>query len=77
MIAGIAILVTLIFIRFQDPGSEANFPKFISLPEGIVPVAFTQTAEWYAIVTSKDQILIFNTNGELFQEIIVKIETKD
>jgi len=74
MIAGITILVTLVFIRFQDATPKAAFPSQISLSDGTTPVAFTQTKDWYAIITEENNILIYDRTGALIQSIPIKIQ---
>lgn len=71
MIAGMVMLIGLFVIRFQDSGID--LPQSITLPDGTQPVAFTQTQGWYAIVTSEDEILIYNLNGELVQKVDVEL----
>lgn len=73
MIGGIIALVTLIFIRFQGEAAPVALPDSITLPDGTRPVAFTQTPEWYAIVTDDYQIMIFDTGGALLQTIKVSV----
>jgi hypothetical protein len=73
MIGGIIVLVTLIFIRFQGEAQPMSLPKSITLPDGARPVAFTQTPEWYAIITDDHHIMVFDINGALFQTIKVTV----
>ncbi|MDM8165006.1 DUF6476 family protein [Roseovarius sp.] len=69
MILGFIVIVVLFVIRFSDAfGPE--LPDVITLPDGTTPTAFTKGADWYAVVTSDDQILIFDLDsGELRQTI--------
>ena len=71
MIAGIAVIAALLIIRLSGPQSPA-LPESISLPEGTRAAAFTATAEWYAVVTDDDRILIYRQDGSLRQEIILE-----
>ena len=71
MIGGIITLVTLIFLRFQDRPASLTLPNSITLPQRNTPVAFTKGAGWYAVVTSSNQILIYDPNGGLLQTIEV------
>ena len=73
MIGGIIALVTLIFIRFQDEANPVALPNSITLPDGTRPVAFTHTRKWYAIITDDDQIMVFDTGGDLVQTIKVLV----
>ena len=72
MIGGIFTLVTLIFIRFQDAPVTVRLPDSITLSDGSAPIAFTKSKDWYAVVTSEGQILMYDLNGVLFQTIDVK-----
>lgn len=68
MIAGFIVLIALLVTRF--PGARGvSLPDAITLPGGTVPVAFTQTADWWAVVTEDDRILIFARDGALIQTV--------
>jgi len=73
MVVGIIVLVTLVFIRFQGEARPMSLPDGITIPDGLRPVAFTQTREWYAIVTDDNHIVFFDKNDILFQTIKIKI----
>ena len=73
MIGGIITLVTLIFMRFQDAPVPLELPESIMLPEGSAPLAFTKSEYWYAVVTSNEQILVYDLNGVLLQTINVEL----
>ena len=73
MIGGIITLVTLIFMRFQDAPIPLGLPESIMLPDGSTPLAYTQSQDWYAVVTNNKQILVYDLNGVLFQTIDVEI----
>jgi len=74
MILGLLTIIVLIVIRVpnvvkvtEDP---VPLPEVITLPDGSAAASFTQSAEWYAVVTKDDRILIFNRKtGDLQQEI--------
>ena len=71
MILGVLVLITLIVIRFNK--TSTSFPEEITLPAGTDAQAFTQTKDWYAIVTMDNRILIFDReDGDLLQEIEVQ-----
>ena len=73
MIGGLLILITLIVIRVQQPFPGLAIPEQITLPGGITATAFTATADWYAVVSSDNQILIYDrVTHELTQTIDVK-----
>ena len=69
MIGGIISIVILIFLRFQDGPNNLDLPERIMLPNDAKPIAFTQTREWFAIVTEADDVLVFDTKGKLIQTI--------
>ena len=73
MIGGIIMLVTLVFIRFQDAPGPLGLPRSILLPDGSTPLAFTKGEDWYAVVTNNAQILVYDLNGFLFQTINVEL----
>lgn len=72
MIAGIVIIVGLIWSRYSGPALP--MPEAITLPAGTTATAFTRGEGWYAVVTKDSRILIFDADsGDLRQEI--RIET--
>ncbi len=58
MIAGVVLIIGLIVMSFY--AVPTPLPEAISLPGGAGAVAFTQGPDWYAVVTDRDQILIFD-----------------
>jgi hypothetical protein len=71
MIAGVLLIVGLIVIRFYDVPPQ--LPETLVLPDGTKAVSFTQGPDWYAIVTSADEILIYDrVTGRLQQTIAIK-----
>jgi len=59
MIIGFLVIVFLFVTKFSDAfGPE--LPDVITLPDGTTPNAFTQGRDWYAIVTSDNEILIYD-----------------
>ena len=70
MIAGIAAITFLIWTRYSD--RSAPLPEVITLPDGAKATAFTQAADWYAVVTADNRILIFDrATGSLRQAIAI------
>ena len=67
MIGGMIILIILFVIRFQQ--DILNVPPEITLHSGVTPIAFTQTRDWYAVVTQENKILLFTPKGKLFQTV--------
>ncbi|MFZ5963293.1 DUF6476 family protein [Thalassococcus sp. BH17M4-6] len=71
MIVGLVVIVSLIVIRYRD--SSAPLPEVITLPSGASATAFTQGADWYAVVTEDDRILIYDrATGSLRQTITLE-----
>ena len=69
MIGGVLIIIALLVIRLND--DAVSLPASVTLPNGTIPVAFTQTKDWYAVVTQDNRILIFDLNGELAKTLDV------
>lgn len=71
MIAGLLVLIGLIVIRFRDPPPPAlPLPAAVALPEGARALAFTQGADWFAVVTDDDRILIFDRTGGTLRQTL-------
>jgi hypothetical protein len=58
MIVGILVVIASLVARLN--GSTPALPDQITLPSGAEARAFTQGPDWYAIVTTSDQILIYD-----------------
>lgn len=73
MIVGVVVVIGLLVTRLLR--DTPVLPKAIVLPEGAKAVAFTQAADWYAVVTDADEILIFDRmTGALRQTVVVEGE---
>jgi len=70
MIVGVVLIPALLVIRLNQPALA--IPDRITLPSGIVAVSYTQTQDWYAVVTDQNKILIFDLDGQLTQEVDLK-----
>lgn len=70
MIVGVVLILALLVIRLNQP--TLAIPDQITLPSGAVAVSYTQTQDWFAVVTDKNKILIFDLDGQLTQEVDVK-----
>ena len=70
MIAGILIIAALLAFKLRS--ENINFPQTMILPDGTKPIAFTQTKDWYSVITDTNEILIFKNNGTLIQSIAVQ-----
>ncbi len=72
MIIGLVVLIGLIVIRLQTPDLVVAFPDTISLPDGVTAQAYTQGPGWYAVVTSDNEIVIYDAeSGEVRKRISV------
>lgn len=68
MIVGILGILALIWSRYTN--ARAPLPEVITLPSGAKASTFTQGPDWYAVVTSEDEILIFDrATGKLRQTL--------
>jgi len=70
MIVGVVLISALLVIRLNQPALA--IPEWITLPSGTVAVSYTQTQDWYAVVTDQNKILIFDLDGQLTQEVVLK-----
>lgn len=74
MILGVLAIVVLLVIRLQVP-SGPFVPDAIVLPDGVTATAYTQGTGWIAIVTSEDEILIYDPRGHrLIRRIPIVID---
>ena len=71
MIGGVITVVWVIVTRMPQAMQRAPaLPDSIALPDGTRATAFTQGADWYAVVTADDRILIFDrATGALRQTV--------
>lgn len=68
MIGGVLLIIGLIVIRFYDV--PPPLPDTLALPQGAQAMSFTQGPDWYAVVTTDNQILIFDRiTGNLKQSV--------
>ena len=70
MIGGILIIAALLAFKLRSEGIK--FPQTLILPDGTKPIAFTQTKDWYSVITDEDQILIYKNDGTLIRSITVQ-----
>jgi len=71
MIVGVVVVIGLLVTRLTR--DTPVLPSEIVLPDGAKAVAFTQAADWYAVVTDTGQILIFDRmTGALRQTVVVE-----
>ncbi|KIN64007.1 hypothetical protein Z946_2891 [Sulfitobacter noctilucicola] len=68
MICGVLVVIGLLVTRLSRDAPV--LPDQIALPVGVEAQAFTQGADWYAIVTDTNQILIYDRlTGSLQQTV--------
>ena len=68
MIAGVLVVITLLVTRLNR--DTPMLPSEITLPNGAEARAFTQGDNWFAVVTSDNEILIFDRlTGALRQTV--------
>ncbi len=75
MILGFLLLIGLLVTRFPSMNTPVSFdfPENITLPDGAQAQNFTRGADWIAIVTTNDEILIFDaTTGDLRQTVVIE-----
>ena len=70
MIVGILTITALLAFKLRS--ENINFPQTLTLPDGAKPIAFTQTEDWYSIVTEANEILIYKNDGTLIRSITVQ-----
>ena len=71
MILGVVVVIGLLVTRLTR--DTPILPSEITLPDGAKAVAFTQAADWYAIVTDAGEILVFDRmSGALRQTVVVE-----
>lgn len=71
MIVGVITVVGLLVTRMPGASTEPVMPAAIRLEGGARAVAVTMHADWVAVVTDQGQILIFNHDGSLRQEVTI------
>ena len=70
MIVGILTIAALLAFKLRS--ESINFPQTLTLPDGTKPIAFTQTKDWYSIITEANEILIYKNDGTLIRSITVQ-----
>jgi hypothetical protein len=71
MIVGFIVLIVVFVTRFPRGASVSSvaLPDQITLPDSMRATAYTRGEGWYAVVTDTQEILIFNFDGSLRQQI--------
>ena len=71
MILGLAAIVAMLFIRFTTEPAPMRLPDEITLPESARALAFTRGGDWFAVVTDRDQILIYDAATHALRQTVV------
>ncbi len=71
MIVGVIAIVVLLVTRLPHLGTAPSLPAHLVLPAGAEVAAVTMGNGWVAVVTKEGRILIFGTDGKLWQEITI------
>ncbi|MEM7074247.1 MAG: DUF6476 family protein [Pseudomonadota bacterium] len=84
MIGGFLVLVGLFVSKFSEltpssAGSNATLvlPDTLRLPDGARALAVTQGPTWYAVVTTDNRILIFDSATGALRQSVKMEETDD
>ena len=70
MIVGILTIAALLAFKLRS--ENINFPQTLYLPDGTKPIAFTQTKDWYSIITEANEVLIYENDGTLIRSITIQ-----
>lgn len=73
MIGGVLALVWVVVTRLPAAmdATPPALPPAIALPEGESPAALTFGQGWVAVVTEGDKLLIYGTDGTLWQQVTI------
>ena len=73
MIGGVLALVWVVVTRLPAALNAAPpaLPTAITRPDGETPAALTFGKGWVAVVTEGDTLLIYGTDGALWQQITI------
>ena len=70
MIAGLLVVIFLLVTRLPGAGAGLTLPPQITLPDGTTPLAYTVGPGWVAVVTTGNDILIYDpANATLRQTL--------
>lgn len=73
MIVGVVVIIGLLVMRINTKPAVLALPDSITLPDGASASAYTVGKGWYAVVTTRNEILIFDReSGALRQTIQIK-----
>lgn len=69
MIIGLVAIFVLIVMTFSRASNIQTLTD-IKLPAGVTATSYTKGSDWYAIVTTDDQILIYNADDQTLRQTI-------
>ena len=70
MIGGLLVVIFLLVTRLPGAGAGLTLPPQITLPDGAKPLAYTVGPGWIAVVTTGNDILIYDpANATLRQTL--------
>ncbi len=73
MIVGVVVIIGLLVMRINAKPAATAMPDSITLPDGAIASAYTVGKGWYAVVTTGNEILVFDQDsGALRQTIQIK-----
>ena len=73
MIVGVVVIIGLLVMRINVKPATQSHPDSITLPDGSIASAYTVGDGWYAVVTTDNEILIYDqATGALRQSIQIK-----
>ncbi len=73
MIGGVLTVVGVLVTRMPQVRAQGPvLPENLTLPEGTSAAAVTAGQGWFAVVTTDDRILIFDSNGKMHQVVQIK-----
>lgn len=74
MIFGVVVIIGLLVMRINTKPAAVSqpmlLPDSITLPDGTTASAYTQGSGWYAVVTSGNEILIFDQDSGVVRQTI-------
>lgn len=73
MIVGVITVVGLLVTRMPSAPTGPVLPDALALPAGAKAAAVTMGTGWIAVVTTDDRILIYDTTGNLRQELQIDV----
>ncbi len=70
MIVGVVVIIGLLVMRIYAKPAVVALPSSITLPDGTHASSYTVGAGWYAVVTTDNEILIFDQDSGALRQTI-------